>query len=63
MDDGGSNVLQVEVGINRGTIYFPDARIAIAVQVNTSVGRDLGGKGPARIIAEIAEVVTNSTDR
>lgn len=41
-------------------MYFPEQRMAIAVQVNTSVGQNLGGKGPARIIAEIAETITKS---
>lgn len=38
-------------------MYFPEMKIAIAVQVNTSVGRDLGGKGPGRIIIEIAQTI------
>ncbi|MFZ1699735.1 MAG: serine hydrolase [Pyrinomonadaceae bacterium] len=38
-------------------MYFPETKVAIAVQVNTSVGRDLGGKGPGRIIIEIAELI------
>jgi D-alanyl-D-alanine carboxypeptidase len=37
-------------------MYFPDEKIAIAVQVNTSVGRSLG-KPLARLIPELAEVV------
>ncbi|MGE3467394.1 MAG: serine hydrolase domain-containing protein [Pyrinomonadaceae bacterium] len=38
-------------------MYFPETKIAIAIQVNTSVGRDLGGKGPGRMIVEIAELI------
>lgn len=38
-------------------MYFPEHRFAIAIQVNTSVGRDLGGKAPARMIVEIAEIL------
>ncbi len=38
-------------------MYFPEEEFAVAVQVNTSVGKDLGGKGPARMAAEIAEIV------
>jgi D-alanyl-D-alanine carboxypeptidase len=37
-------------------MYFPDQRIAIAVQTNTSVGRDLG-KPLARVLVESFEVV------
>ncbi len=38
-------------------IYFPDHKFAVAVQVNTSVGQDLGGRGPARIALELAAIV------
>ena len=38
-------------------MYFPDRRIALAVQVNTSAGGVFGGKPPARLLAEIAEIV------
>jgi len=38
-------------------MYFPEGKFAVAVQVNTSVGKDLGGKGPARMAAELAEIV------
>lgn len=38
-------------------MYFPEHKFAIAIQVNTSVGQNLGGKGLARMIVEVAEVV------
>jgi D-alanyl-D-alanine carboxypeptidase len=37
-------------------MYFPDSKIAIAVQVNTSVGRDLG-KPLSRVLVEMMEVI------
>jgi D-alanyl-D-alanine carboxypeptidase len=40
-------------------MYFPDTRIAIAVQVNTSVGRDLG-KPLGRVLAEMAQIIKES---
>jgi hypothetical protein len=39
-------------------MYFPDRKIAIAVQVNTSVPGVFGGKPPARLLAEIADMVS-----
>jgi D-alanyl-D-alanine carboxypeptidase len=39
-------------------MYFPDSKIAIAVQVNTSVGRDLG-KPMSRVLVEMMEVIRN----
>jgi len=36
--------------------YFPDQKIAVAVQVNTSVGRSLG-KPLSRILVEVMEVI------
>lgn len=39
-------------------MYFPDRKFAVAVQVNTSVGRDLG-KPLGRFLAEIAEVIAS----
>ena len=41
-------------------MYFPDHRFAVAVQVNTSVGQDFAGKGPARIALELAEKIKNA---
>lgn len=38
-------------------MYFPEHRIALAVQVNTSVPGVFGGKPPGRWLAEIAEIV------
>ena len=38
-------------------MYFPDQKIALAVQVNTSVQGVFGGKPPSRLLAEIAEMV------
>ncbi len=38
-------------------MYFPDQKIAVAVQVNSSVGQDFAGKGPARVLIEIAEMI------
>lgn len=39
-------------------MYFPDRKIAIAVQVNTSAPGVFGGKPPARLLAELADIVT-----
>jgi D-alanyl-D-alanine carboxypeptidase len=38
-------------------MYFPEQRFAVVAQVNTSVGQNLGGKGPARMAIEVAEIV------
>jgi D-alanyl-D-alanine carboxypeptidase len=38
-------------------MYFPEKKIAVAVQVNTSAPGVFGGKPPGRLIAEIAEMV------
>ncbi len=43
-------------------MYFPDRKIAIAVQVNTSVGRDLG-KPLGRVLAEMVETIGQKHDR
>ena len=43
-------------------MYFPERRIAIAIQVNTSVGRDLG-KPLGRVLVEMAEVVKTHAAR
>lgn len=40
--------------------YFPDHKVAVAVQVNTSVPRTLGGKPLGRIAIELAEIVTGA---
>src|SRR6185503_5243592 len=37
--------------------YFPDQKIAVAVQVNTSVGRSLG-KPLSRVLVEVIEVIS-----
>lgn len=37
-------------------MYFPDQKISVAVQVNTSVGRDLG-KPLSRVLVEAAEMI------
>ena len=39
--------------------YFPDQKIAVAVQVNTSVGRSLG-KPLSRILVEVIEVINET---
>ena len=39
-------------------MYFPEKKIAIAVQVNTSAPQVFGGKPPGRLIAELAEIIT-----
>ena len=42
-------------------MYFPDQKVAVAVQVNTSVGRSLG-KPLGRVVVEAMEVIkANST--
>ncbi|HQU92880.1 MAG TPA: serine hydrolase domain-containing protein [Pyrinomonadaceae bacterium] len=38
-------------------MYFPEKRIAIAVQVNSSAPQIFGGKSPSRLIVEIAEMI------
>jgi D-alanyl-D-alanine carboxypeptidase len=40
-------------------MYFPEQRIALAVQVNTSVPRDLG-KPPGRVLVEALEVIKSA---
>ena len=37
-------------------MYFPEHRVAVAVQVNTSVGRNLG-KPPSRVLVEVMEAI------
>jgi D-alanyl-D-alanine carboxypeptidase len=38
-------------------MYFPDKKIAVAVQVNTSAPGMFGGKPPARLLAEVAQLI------
>jgi D-alanyl-D-alanine carboxypeptidase len=38
-------------------MYFPDKKIAIAVQVNTSAPQTLGGRGLGRVISDIAQMI------
>ena len=40
--------------------YFPEHKVAVAVQVNTSVGRSLG-KPLSRVLVEVMEVITGKT--
>lgn len=42
-------------------MYFPEKKIAVAVQVNTSAPQVFGGKPPGRLLAEIAEMLVPST--
>ena len=37
-------------------MYFPDYKIAVAVQVNTSVGRSLG-KPLSGVLVEVVEII------
>ena len=39
-------------------MYFPEQKVAVAVQVNTSVGRSLG-KPLSRVLVEVMEVITS----
>ena len=39
-------------------MYFPEQKVAVAVQVNTSVGRSLG-KPLSRVLVEVMEVIKN----
>ncbi len=39
-------------------MYFPDRKIAVALQVNTSAPGIFGGKSPARLLAEVADIVS-----
>jgi hypothetical protein len=36
--------------------YFPEHKVAVAIQVNTSVGRNLG-KPLSRVLVEVMEIV------
>jgi D-alanyl-D-alanine carboxypeptidase len=40
-------------------MYFPEHKVAVAVQVNTSVGRNLG-KPLSRLLVEVMEVINTS---
>ena len=40
-------------------MYFPDQKVAVAVQVNTSVGRSLG-KPLSRVLVEVLEVIKSA---
>ena len=39
-------------------MYFPDRKIAVAVQVNTSAPGVFGGKSPARLLTEVADIAS-----
>ena len=41
-------------------MYFPEQKIALAVQVNTSAPQSFGGKGPARLLSELAGIIARS---
>lgn len=41
-------------------MYFPNQRVAVAVQVNTSVGRNLG-KPLSRVLVEVMEVINENS--
>ena len=41
-------------------VYFPEHKVAVAVQVNTSVGRSLG-KPLSRVLVEVMEVIRDSS--
>lgn len=38
-------------------MYFPDQKVALAIQVNTSAPGVFGGKGPGRLIVELSELI------
>lgn len=40
-------------------MYFPEHKIAVAVQVNTSVFQNLGGKSLSRVLVESAGIILN----
>jgi D-alanyl-D-alanine carboxypeptidase len=44
-------------GYNTDMMYFPDQKIAVAVQINTSAPGSFGGKPPGRFLAEIADLI------
>ena len=43
-------------------MYFPEHKVALAVQVNTSVGRNLG-KPLSRVLVEVMDVIKSSTNK
>lgn len=45
-------------GYMTDTMYFPDQKVAVALQVNTSVSRSLG-KPLSRVLVEVMEVIKN----
>ena len=48
-------------GYTTDMLYFPDQKIAVAVQVNTSAPGSLGGKPLGRFLVEAAELIKNSS--
>lgn len=44
-------------------MYFPDKKIAVAVQVNTSVPGVFGGKSPGRLMVEISELLKTTVSK
>jgi D-alanyl-D-alanine carboxypeptidase len=49
-------------GYNTDMMYFPDHKIAVAVQINTSAPGSFGGKPPGRFLAEVAQIVAGSSN-
>lgn len=47
-------------GYNTDMMYFPDKKIAVAVQVNTSAPGVFSGKPPGRFLAEAAAVINGT---
>ncbi len=44
-------------------MYFPDLKIAVAVQVNTSAPGMFGGKSPARMLVETSELIKAASQK
>ncbi|MEZ5345790.1 MAG: serine hydrolase domain-containing protein [Pyrinomonadaceae bacterium] len=44
-------------GYMTDTMYFPDHKLSLAIQINSSVPRNIG-KNPARVLIEMAEIIT-----
>jgi|GEM_PF-6916755 len=38
-------------------MYFPDKKLAVAVQVNTSVAQNLGRPPLSRVLVDLAEII------